>query len=171
MQTGIVVTMGDSYEVGAPQANIPTLNNPCIRQKVQASDIVASGLGMISHNVACPGADVSDVITGTLGQPPQLDALNDPNVKVARLTVGGNEGVSRIGKCVIAFNCTAAHPSVVAAYSGINNLWDDQTHTGKLATLYPLIRQRTNARVLVEGYPVRASEPSKGPRRSRMFAR
>ena len=158
---GVVVTVGDSYEVGAPIEKIPTLYTTCIRQKVQASEIVASGLGMISHNVACPSAKVSDVITGMLGQPPQLDALNDPNVRVLRLTIGGNEGVSGIGNCLLTANCTARYPSVVKAYSGLESLWDEQTHTGKLATLYPLIRQRTNARVLVEGYPVRVSDHPK----------
>lgn len=152
---GVIVTMGDSYEVGV-ESGKPNLKG-CKQQDIQSSKIVANSLGMVSQNVACAGDKSGELLTMSRNETiPQINALNQPNIKAVIVSGGGNDVLlpSQIIPCIAALACGPSNLAYKIAYREVAKLWNDQTKTGSLGTLYSQIRQRTNALVLIEGYPV-----------------
>lgn len=160
-QQGEVLTLGDSYEVGAPNGFLPSLSDAastCFKQPVQASDIVANGLGMTSKNVACANATTDELITGRNGAMPQLNALSDPNIKIVRVSIGGNDyhQLDEYYTCVVVQHCLSGDKTLQQTLATLPLIWNNQTHTGKLGAVYSIIKSRIKpgTKVLIEGYPV-----------------
>ncbi|MDB5183403.1 MAG: family lipase [Candidatus Saccharibacteria bacterium] len=160
-QQGEVLTLGDSYEVGVPKVGLPSFADAattCFQQPIQASAIVASGMGMTSKNVACSNATTTELITGRNGGVPQLNSLSDPNIKIVRVSIGGNDyhELDEYYTCIVVKQCFNGDKTLKQLLTTFPLLWNNQTHTGKLGDVYSIIKSRIQpgTKVLIEGYPV-----------------
>lgn len=159
---GVVLAMGDSYNIGAPYPG--QLTNPfgCARQGAQPGALVAAKKGYEYRSVACGGAKVSNIVQlGQWFEPRQLDAVTR-NVDVVILSIGGNDGAgpASLAACILPMECTRNNPIVQRGFAGIDGLWNPVTHTGSLGAVYAAIKSRLKpgARVLVSGYGVYVAE-------------
>lgn len=162
IEASIALGFGDSFGDGTPKSGIPNLLG-CQRQDYRTDVIVAERLGMTSRNVACAGATIKQIMEGYKGEPSQLDAITD-DVKVLLVSAGGNDAVgpTTTAACMVPIECTESNPIIKKGLEGIKSLWNPVTNTGVLGELYGAIAERTSARVLVNGYPVRVEEQPGG---------
>ncbi|GAB3248012.1 hypothetical protein GCM10027456_19820 [Kineosporia babensis] len=164
-----IVSLGESYASG--EANPPfvtddydTAANGChrsgtagVRQMAQRVRVPDEGSTGFKH-LACSGATIPQLTTGTKGEPGQLARLAaTPNVSLVTLSVGGNDiGMSSIvSKCLPAQGCQEALAQAVTALDAISTPSPAYGGISLLERTYRDVRKAApHARLAITGYPL-----------------
>jgi len=156
------VAMGDSYSSGEgnPPFNTWTdqfLDNSCHRSDNAYGKILTSSqyndLNLrLTDFVACSGATIDDVMNGSVGDEPQIDALS-ASTDVVTITIGGNDaGFAYYAAECILFDCGPGS----SLYDEIMDTIHSTDYAEQLEDLYSSILSRVtnpDAKIYVVGYP------------------
>src|SRR3954468_16722520 len=146
---GTLAALGDSYSSGVgtpdPDPSIPA----CYRTPHAWPNLVGAALHWQVVNLACSGAQTTDVTAPFGGQAAQTDLLAalSPKPDVVTITIGGNDvGFGRVlAECFVSDCLRAVGQSEVAMVTVLPD---------RLATTYRAVEAAApDARLVVVGYP------------------
>ena len=144
-----MAALGDSYSSGVgtpdPDPSIPD----CYRTPYAWPNLVGDQLGWQVHNLACSGAQTTDITAPYGGQEAQTALLAEirPRPKVVTITIGGNDvGFAPVLAACVRGDCVS---NVAEGERQILT-----TLPGRLATTYRAVEAADpRARLVVVGYP------------------
>jgi lysophospholipase L1-like esterase len=145
----VLAALGDSYSSGVgtpdPDPSVPA----CYRTPHAWPNLVGAALHWQVENLACSGAETTNITVPFGGQGAQTDLLAalSPRPKVVTITVGGND----IGFGAVLGTCFVSDCRTAVAVSGVAVL---TVLPGRLAATYRAVRAAApDARLVVVGYP------------------
>jgi lysophospholipase L1-like esterase len=147
----VLAALGDSYSSGEANPPFDPAADGCDRSAQAWPLLAAAELRWTATNLACSGAQTTDIVNPFKNQPAQVDALADlrPRPHVVTITIGGNDAgfAAGLGACV-ATDCVATG-AIAAAQARILTVLPD-----RLVDTYRAVKTAApRAKLVVVGYP------------------
>jgi lysophospholipase L1-like esterase len=149
----VLAALGDSYSSGEGNPPFDPAADGCDRSAQAWPLLAAADLGWRATNLACSGAQTTDVVNPFKNQPAQTAALAalTPRPDVVTITIGGNDaGFARvIGICYLSPTDCASSGVIAAAEATILTVLPD-----RLADTYRAVEAAApHTKLVVVGYP------------------